>query len=324
VSLVVSLDVLPADVPAEYAPAMVAACSDALSTGRCAMATTLPESMQPDAVALVIWQDSGFLSVTVRVGRGGAQWTARSLSFSERDSISERWTTVGLTVATLVGETRALDVDTRDPLGAAAAAKPPPTPTPTQEPAPRMVPRPVVVAAPVAPPKVTPVSAPDHRWETGAGFLAGPAWDNGGWQRGAWLSLGFRPRGTPFLLQGMASYALSDGPRVAAGELSTRYATFGLGAGVVGAWDALDVAGAALLEVALRRVDAEWRGRAASDHDFPVRVRTLASFPAHGSVAAVAGVALRLPPANSKENEGLMVRDAPISAEAVLGLRVRL
>ena len=66
-----SLDVLPADVPAEYAPAMVAACSDALADGRCAMAQTLPESTQPEAVALVLWQGDAFLQVNVRVGRGG-------------------------------------------------------------------------------------------------------------------------------------------------------------------------------------------------------------------------------------------------------------
>src|SRR6185503_6492826 len=94
---------------------MVSACSDALSSGECAMAATLPESTQPEAVALVLWQGEGFLQVTVRVGRGGGQWLARALTFSERDSVSERWTTVGLTVATLVGETRALDTTTPDP-----------------------------------------------------------------------------------------------------------------------------------------------------------------------------------------------------------------
>lgn len=318
--LVVSLDVLPADVPAEHAPAMVAACSDALSHGRCAMAATLTESTQPDAVALVIWQDSGFLNVTVRVGRGGSQWTARSLSFSEGDSISERWTTVGLTVATLVGETEGLDVDTRDPLGAPAASKPPPAPSPQLPPPAAPAPAPVGLATA---PKAAPVPS-DHRWETSAGFLVGPGWDDGNWQRGAWLSLGFRPRGTPFLLHGIGSYALSDGPRVANGDLVTRWATFGVGAGVAGRWRAVNVAGAALLEVALRRVDAEWRGRAASDHDFPVRVRALASFPAQGSVAAVGGMVVRLPPKNAHETEGLVVRDAPISAEAVLGLLVRL
>jgi hypothetical protein len=104
VSSLVSLDVLPANIPAEYAPAMVAACSQALSAGSCVLASSLQESQQPQAVALVLWHGDDFLQCTVRVGRGGGKWVVRSLTFADKDSIEERWTTVGLTVATLVGE----------------------------------------------------------------------------------------------------------------------------------------------------------------------------------------------------------------------------
>lgn len=272
------------------------------------MAATLPESTQPEAVALVLWQGEGFLQVTVRVGRGGGQWLARALTFSERDSVSERWTTVGLTVATLVGETRALDTTTPDP-----ALQPRPLTPPFA---------PAADAAPLAAPR-TPQPAATHYWNAGAGFLSGPAWSGGHWQQGAWLSLALRVRRTPLLLQAAGSYALSDGPRIENGDLSTRWATLGLGAGVGGTWRALNLAGRALAEVAFRRVDTEWRGHAMSDHDFPLRLRGFASFPADGTLAATAGAVVRVPPTGGAEKSLPMVGGA-FATEVMLGLEVRL
>ena len=281
------------------------------------MAATLPESTQPEAVALVLWQGEGFLQVTVRVGRGGGQWVARALTFSERDSISERWTTVGLTVATLVGETRALENNAREPLprplGIGRLPQSPEAPEPVRV----LAPRAVAAPAPNLPiPEL-------HRWDAGAGFLSGPGWGDGDWQRGAWLSLAFHVGRTPFLLQAAVSYALSDGPRIDNGDLTTRWATVGLGAGAVGTWRALNLQGRALAEVAFRRVDTEWRGRAVSDHDFPLRLRTLLSFPADGALAATGGAIRRLPPTSPEENRETTVSGA-LAAEAVLGLEVRL
>lgn len=315
-SPVVSLDVLPADVPAEYAPAMVTACSDALAEGRCAIAQTLPESTQPEAVALVLWQGDAFLQVTVRVGRGGGQWVARALSFSERDSISERWTTVGLTVATLVGETRALDVRSRATDPDETPAQPavaPPAPA-TSKPK---------TASPLAP-AAQPKEPPPQRWAGRVGVVTGPAWDAGGWRTGGWLSLGFRIPRTPVVLHSLGSYALSSGPSVQGSELSTRWATLGLGAGVTGSWATLNVAGTAALEVAYRRIDVDYRGQSASDQELPLSLRGLLSFPARGALAATGGVVMRLPPANSNETSGFHVRGPGFSAELVAGLEVRL
>jgi hypothetical protein len=312
VSPVVSLDVLPADVPAEYAPAMVAACSDALADGRCAMAHTLPESTRPEAVALVLWQGDGFLQVNVRVGRGGGQWVARGLSFSERDSLPERWTTVGLTVATLVGETRGLD----DKNHAAAL------PAPAADPA-----RPALAGGKpvdVAPPPKAGPSPPSARWQGRFGAVTGPGWDAGSWRMGPWLSLGFRISGTPLVLNAMGSYALSRGPTVQRAELSTRWATVGVGVGVTGTWPALDLAGSAAVEVAYRRVDVDYRDQGTSDQEVPVGLRALLSYPARGALAVTGGFALRLPPGNSDETSGSRVRSPAVAGEVVAGLEVRL
>jgi hypothetical protein len=312
----VSLDVLPADVPADYAPAMVSACSDALIEGGCAMASSLPESTQPEAVALVLWQGSDFLRVTVRVGRGRGQWVARALTFSERDSIPERWTTVGLTVATLVGETRQLDgkagegrsseglLQAGDGHGA--------TPTlPAREAAPKR--------------EMTPAAQPPvSQWRGRLGVLTGPGWDSGRWQVGGWLSLGFRLPSTPVVLHAAGSYALSEGPNVEGSALSTRWATVGVGAGLTGTLAALDVAGSAELEVAFRRVDADFRGHRTGDQELPVRLRAMASFPARGVLAATSGVVLRLPPGNPNESSGLHLNGPAFSAEVIAGLEVRL
>jgi hypothetical protein len=318
VSLVVSLDVLPADVPAEYAPAMVAACSDALAEGSCALAASLPESTQPEAVALVLWQGEGFLQVTVRVGRGGGQWTARALTFSERDSISERWTTVGLTVATLVGETRALDTKA----SGRAATTPPAVAATGESAAPLSHPAPTVGPSPAERPP--PATAEPKLWRGSLGLLTGPGWDTGGWQFGGWLSLGFRLPATPVLIHALGSYALSNGPSVEGAELSSRFTTVGIGAGLTGSIAAIDVAGSAALEVAYRRVDVTYRGKGAADQEVPVRLRALASFPATGPLAVTAGCVVRLPPGNPKETNGLQVREAALSAELALGLEVRL
>lgn len=310
---------LPADVPAEYAPAMVSACSDALAEGRCAMAQTLPESTQPEAVALVLWQGEGFLQVTVRVGRGGGQWLARALSFSERDSISERWTTVGLTVATLVGETRASEARAGTSQDE-TTAQPGPVPAADHQ-----------VSAPTQPKSNSPLAARPAqsaalppRWQGRVGGLTGPGWDNGAWRAGGWLSLGFKLRGTPVVVHGFGSYAWSQGPTVQGADLSTRWTTVGAGAGVTGTWQALNVAGTTAVEVAYRRVGVDVRGQTVTDEEVPVSLRALASFPADGQLAATGGAVVRLPPGNPNESSGLRVRGPAVALEVVAGLEVRL
>jgi hypothetical protein len=308
VSPVVSLDVLPADVPAEYAPAMVAACSDALAEGSCAMAATLPESTRPDAVGLVLWQGEQYLQVTVRVGRGNGQWLQRALTFSERDSISERFTTVGLTVATLVGETM-----------------PQPEPAP---PPPASLPPAVVAPSPppVAPTK--PAAQPTHSREYllrgQLGALVGPSWDRSNWQKGGWVSVGFQIPHSPFVAHAFGSYALSSGPIYADVLLTTSALTGGIGAGIAGTWDALSVRGVALVELAIRRLEVEGLGRSAADEELPVRLRLSASFPARGPVGVMAGAALRIPPASDQESDPQRLKGPAVETELLAGLEIRL
>ncbi len=287
------------------------------------MASSLPESTRPEAVALVLWQGDGLLQVTVRVGRDRAQWVARALTFSERDSISERWTTVGLTVATLVGETRALDIKAGD-------GKPETSPQPSdgransassQAPS---VAQPAPPAAPTPRPAARPKTPPVPRWQGRLGVLTGPGWSGGNWQVGGWLSLGFHIPQTPVVLHAAGSYALSDGPSIAGAALSTRWATAGIGAGVTGTLRALDIAGSAQLEVLFRRIEVDVRSQGASDQDVPVRARGLVSFPASGVLAATGGVVVRLPPGNTNENKGLRLHDPAFSAEVLAGVEVRL
>jgi hypothetical protein len=303
---VVSLDVLPADVPAEYAPAMVAGCSDAIAEGSCAMASTLPESTRPEAVALVLWQGEDYLQVTVRVGRGNGQWVQRVLTFSERDSISERFTTVGLTVATLVGETA-----------------PPPEPSIAPLPAP-----PAVTVTPAAAPKMPAVAAPpafeSYLFHADVALLVGPSWDDAIWQKGGYLSVGIRIPHSPFVLHGFGSYAVSSGPEVDRVELQSSWLTGGLGVGVAGTWQALAVYGSAALELGGRWVRVERNGRSASDSDVPFRLRLSASFPAAGSVGAFAGALLRIPPSGGGETDAQHLRGPALETELLAGLQVRL
>lgn len=294
---IVSLDVLPADSPAEYAPAMVTACSEALSEGRCALARELPESAHPRAVALVLWQGETFLEVTVRVGQGDGKWVSRHLTFAESDSMSDRFTTVGLTAATLVG-------DTLPQPGPPPAPAPPPTSAP----------------ATVDSPEGDVQRAPRHRWlRAQLGALTGPGWVGAGWQRGGWATLGARLEQLPLLFYGLGSYATSTGPRVATGELSSSWLTVAVGAGASGA--ALGFDGSVTAEVGARRASAKLDEKSASDWEVPVRLRGMLAYPADGSLAVTAGGLLRLPPGDG-EGSQTHVR-AGFSAELLLGLEVR-
>jgi hypothetical protein len=300
----VSLDVLPADVPAEYAPAMVAACSGAIAEGSCAMAATLLESTRPDAVALVLWQGQEYLQVTVRVGRGNGQWLQRALTFSERDSISERFTTVGLTVATLVGET----MPQQEPIPA------PPVPAPRSLLPPPAPPKPVVQSSMPAEPL----------FRAQIAGLIGPSWDTADWQKGGWVSVGFQIPHSPFVFHAFGSYALSSGPVVTSVRLSTSSLTGGVGAGVGGTWEALSLRGVALLELGARRLQVERASHAATDTELPFRVRLSASFPARGPLGLVAGGALRIPPSSGGESDLQRLRGPAVEAELLAGLEVRL
>jgi hypothetical protein len=300
---------LPADVPAEYAPAMVTACSEAIAEGSCAMAATLTESTRPDAVALVLWQGEEFLQVTVRVGRGNGQWVQRALAFSERDSITERFTTVGLTVATLVGET---------------TPKPQPQPQPP-EPAPAVLPP--TVLAPLKDTPAKPSPPPPHTSRPllfgQLGVMTASSWRGADWEQGGWVSVGVRLPHSPFLVQGFGGYAVSSGPVLPTSDVDTRVIEGGLRAGVTGTWQALNVSAAVLAEIGVRHFEVRLKGSDGSDTEAPVRVRALGTFPARGPVGALLGAALRIPTGSSENADDHLIRP-DLETELVAGVEVRL
>jgi len=299
---------------------MVTACSEGLPDGKCALARNTPESTQAAAVALVLWQGDQFLQVTVRVGRHGSEWVTRNLSFTERDALVDRWTAVGLTVATLVGE------------GQPALAPEPPAQPPlaTGDERHDFAPGPAPVAPSVRP---TPgPSAPGHpavaskhvELTAALGGLVGPSWRNADWQRGLWMSLTAGQRGTPWIVEGFASYAHSAGPQLAnLGSLQSRWLSAGVGLGAAGSIQTLNLRCSAALELLFRRVSVDLGAARAGDDEIPIRLRLLGAWPARGMFGVLLGGALRLP-FTSAPNQRAQVTQPPVSGELQAGLEVRL
>jgi len=303
---VVTIDVMPADASAEYAPAMVTACTEALAEGVCALASATPESTQPDAVALVLWQDDRFLEVTVRVGRHGSQWVARRLSFAETDPLTDRFTTVGLTVGTLVGERQ------------------PSTPTAT---APALEP---TVPAPTPPrasktPAATDAVARGFELTADLAGLAGTAWQGGDWKKGVWGAARLKLGRSPLLVQVAGSYALSNGPELTGVDsLQSHWLSVGAGFGAQTTLPFVQLRGSALLELLFRQVTATSHGARGSDNELPVRVLVLGAWPARGPIAAVFGSALRVPLANPDASDTAHARQPLFELELLAGVEARL
>jgi hypothetical protein len=280
--------------------------------------------MQPEVVALVLWEDEALTRVTVRVGPGGGQWRLRSVTFSDGDPIADRWTTVGLTVATLVGTTDAsghaateaprdaasVDEETPPRIRAIELA-PTPSPPPRQEDQPKP-PRDEV--SPLAP----------HQRLVAVGALGGPGWDRGGARLGGWLSVGFRLQKAPLAFYGIGSYAAAAGPTVNDAEVSSRWVTGAVGAALVGTWQKLRVVGRGGLEVGYRRVVVTYQARDSSDDEALLNLRVSGSYPAQGVLAATVGGVLRLPPQSSGETENYLLRGPAVSTEVLAGLELRL
>ncbi|MEO8181682.1 MAG: hypothetical protein ABI895_22845 [Deltaproteobacteria bacterium] len=86
------------------------ACNAAIVKGTCELDTTAAEA--PRAVAIVRLLGSEGRSVRIEVGLREADrdsWSVRALEFAAQDPARERWRTVGLVLATLVGELEAAE-----------------------------------------------------------------------------------------------------------------------------------------------------------------------------------------------------------------------
>jgi len=187
------------------------ACNDAIAHGVC-VDPAAAGAEAPRAVARARAADASVrvVRIEVRLPAGEAGPIVRELRFAGRDPVAERWRSVGLAIATLVGEgeqraeeeAAGAGEPERDDSGAVVVPVPPPAPVegaPPSEPAPSepapsepAPPPPEEVEARAAEPEVvlepTPPEPPldfSHRpLFVGLGALVGTGFDAGTWRAG--------------------------------------------------------------------------------------------------------------------------------------------
>jgi hypothetical protein len=104
------IEIAAADAASPHAKALVDACNHGPYAALTCSLAAETETDPPVALAVVNWDDPEHLSVTVQVGvrrQDGADWSVRQVRFVESDAERERWRTVGLVIATLVGQASA-------------------------------------------------------------------------------------------------------------------------------------------------------------------------------------------------------------------------
>jgi hypothetical protein len=151
------------DVGVREAQIVLDACNDAISNGVC-----LPEGgagdAAPRAVAVARAADRRVLVVRIEVrlrADDPGSSIVRELEFARRDPLRERWRSVGLAIATLVGEGEQREREEQ------AASEPEPVePLPPAEPAPEPrvdVPEPPPTRPPAPATRLAPAPAPESR-----------------------------------------------------------------------------------------------------------------------------------------------------------------
>jgi len=197
VAPLVLVEISPPDQPAELSRALVDACSSTVREGKCGLASDADAPAAP-ALAIVRWTDHHELEALVQVGvrKGTAtNWQARTLRFVDTDLRVERWRSVGLTIATLVGETAksqqdsALREERRRPDAAAAHAPP-------------------RAASPPRDNEEAPPGAELRRIWVNLGAAAGPGLGEGDLRLGARIEAGWRPSRLPLILGPGVGYAV--------------------------------------------------------------------------------------------------------------------
>jgi hypothetical protein len=103
----VVVEIAPKDAASPYAGTLLAACTGAVRVPAGCVVEGKTERVRPAAVAIVSWSDAERRKVRIEVGTESAersQWVARDISFQPSDQEVERWRSVGLLIASLVGE----------------------------------------------------------------------------------------------------------------------------------------------------------------------------------------------------------------------------
>jgi hypothetical protein len=193
----VLVEISPPERPAALSQVLVDACSSTVREGKCGLASDA-DAPAAYALAIVRWTDQNELEALVQVGvREGkaTHWQARTLHFVDTDLRVERWRSIGLTIATLVGET------TKSHRNSASRENSP---------------RPDVAVAPpppkaVAPPKRGSEGGPPeielHRIWVNLGAYAGPGLGEGDLRAGGRIEAGWRPSRLPLFLSPGVGYA---------------------------------------------------------------------------------------------------------------------
>lgn len=211
--------------------ALIDACTVALRRGKC---TTAREGMTrpADAVAGVTFRSSDPTEVLIEVRAGpGDASTSRNIVFRREDSESEKWRSIGFTIASLAGV-----------LGVQEAPPPPtPEPVPAKKPIPKEKPEP----QPIALPRLSP-------FRVGARFELGPGLDNGPVRFGGALFAGYDLPGRVLGVWGLAGHAVRSS---AVGDVDMTWSRFGIGLSGAAPLP-LGVEGRAALGVVLERVAA--------------------------------------------------------------------
>jgi len=201
---IVLVELPAADASDVNAPALIAACTSGLRRGTCATEEE-PGGESATAVAIVAWLDAEHLHARIDVGRRAEQrggWQVRELTFHEQDALVERFRSVGLAIAGVVGEATLLE--------------------PAQP----------AAHAPLAP-RTAERGPPVPAAERVRAFRAalGPALESGlSVQQpalGAWLDLGWRPSAAvplEFTVTGAHALSLSE-----SAGLASRFSSLGLG-----------------------------------------------------------------------------------------------
>jgi len=202
--------------------AVLSACSDALKHRSCVAAEEQDRGAPPSATAVIAWPDGNGRHVRVTLERSEAvvsRRVERDTRFADQDPMVERWRTIGLVIAALVGE--------------------------TEVPA-------YVSSAPEARQSVAQGASAGPRAWLGLSALAGPGLDDGSMRLGGAVH-GAVALSSTFFLQGSTSYARRPlGER----EIDVRWTTLALGGGAATRLASIDLALRLRLELILEYLHA--------------------------------------------------------------------
>jgi hypothetical protein len=182
------------DVGAREVQIVLDACNQAIVGGVCLSDTlTSDEPARARAFARSQGARSRIVRIEVRL-RSTEQpsWLVRELRFAPGDPAIERWRSVGLAIATLVGEGERQQ--TAEANGEPEPSPPPSRVDPPAAPAPVPAPRVARIEAPAEAPPADVVEPSPPRWEgvfLGVGLLTGPGFDDDVWRFGGQARAGW-------------------------------------------------------------------------------------------------------------------------------------